>query len=176
MNVLLGIGLHYCRKEKEQFVQKKTLFPLIVRSFKTHLGKVTFISEHSFRSGLNCAWCFKWHTKEEHTLWDWLWLRNICPFPKQSIVPLLPCHCPSPSLSKSLSFPAKELFLEHRESTCKKKKKNRESILIWKDWGTSKTGEWCRRLNNTPVCLFTFSMGYKVNGDFKPDFCEGYQV
>lgn len=72
--------------------EENSLFSLIVQSFQIHLDKVTFISEHYVRSGLNCACCFKWHTKEEHQLWDWLWLRNICPFPNQTIAPLLPCQ------------------------------------------------------------------------------------
>lgn len=81
--------------------EENSLFPLRVQSFKIHLGKVIFISEHYFRSGLNCACCFKWHTKEEHQLWDGFWQRNICPFPEKSIVPLLPCHWPSPSLANN---------------------------------------------------------------------------
>lgn len=129
--------------------EENSLFPLVVQSFVIHLGKVTFTSEYYSRSGLNCACFFKWHTKEEHNLWDWLWLRSICPFPKQSTVPLLPCHCPSPPLSNN--------FLLNTEGKTADKK---ESIPLWGYRGTFKKQEivledWTLCLF---VCLFTFSM------------------
>lgn len=112
---------------RSNLYSRKLSLALIVMSFRIHLGKVTLINEHYFRSGLNCACCFKWHTKEEHQLWDWLWLRNIHRFPKQSIVPLLPCHCPSPSSSNN--------FLLNTEGETAEKK---EGIPIWNYRGTFK--------------------------------------
>lgn len=77
--------------------------------------------------------------KEERHLWNWLWLKNFSPFPKQSTVPLLP---------------ATETFSWMRRE---KTQKNRARSILKTPMSLQKAETWPGRLSIIYICLFASS-------------------